>query len=44
MTYIPLKTTSTVTIKAADGTVLSESKSDLKADPIISYVGMTYKF
>ncbi|HDR9487616.1 TPA: OmpW family protein [Burkholderia aenigmatica] len=44
VTYIPLKTTSTVTIKAADGTVLSESKSDLKADPIISYVGMTYKF
>ncbi|MCA8297385.1 OmpW family protein [Burkholderia sp. AU30198] len=44
VTYIPLKTTSTVTIKAADGTVLSESKSDLKADPLISYVGMTYKF
>ncbi|AFQ46681.1 OmpW/AlkL family protein [Burkholderia cepacia] len=44
VTYIPLKTTSTVTIKAADGTVLAESKSDLKADPIISYVGMTYKF
>ncbi|ABO53306.1 OmpW family outer membrane protein [Burkholderia vietnamiensis] len=44
VTYIPLKTTSTVTIKAADGTVLAESKSELKADPIISYVGMTYKF
>ncbi|HDV6328199.1 TPA: OmpW family protein [Burkholderia cenocepacia] len=44
VTYIPLKTTSTVTIKAADGSVLAESKSDLKADPIISYVGMTYKF
>ena len=44
VTYIPLKTTSTVTIKAADGTVLAESKSDLKADPIISYVAMSYKF
>ncbi|KVS19147.1 OmpW/AlkL family protein [Burkholderia multivorans] len=44
VTYIPLKTTSTVTIKAADGTVLAESKSELKADPIISYVGLTYKF
>ncbi|WP_179405451.1 OmpW/AlkL family protein [Burkholderia guangdongensis] len=44
VTYIPLKTTSTVTIKAADGTTLAQSKSDLKADPIISYVGMSYKF
>ncbi|MCV9992525.1 OmpW/AlkL family protein, partial [Burkholderia pseudomallei] len=44
VTYIPLKTTSTVTIKAADGTTLAESKSDLKADPIISYIAMSYKF
>ncbi len=44
VTYIPLKTTSTVTIKAADGTELAESKSELKADPIISFVGVSYKF
>lgn len=44
VTYIPLKTTSTVTIKAADGTTLAESKGDLKADPIISYLAVSYKF
>ncbi|AIO66643.1 OmpW/AlkL family protein [Burkholderia oklahomensis] len=44
ITYIPLKTTSTVTIKAADGTVLAESKNELKADPLVSFVAVTYKF
>ncbi|ACR27425.1 OmpW/AlkL family protein [Burkholderia glumae] len=44
VTYIPLKTTSTVTIKAADGTTLAESKGDLKANPIISYLAVSYKF
>ncbi|MFM0741379.1 OmpW family protein [Paraburkholderia xenovorans] len=44
VTYIPLKTTSTLTIKAADGTTLAQSSSRLKADPIISYFGVTYRF
>jgi outer membrane protein len=44
VTYIPLKTTSSVIIKAADGTELSVSKAELKADPIISFVAVTYKF
>jgi len=44
VTYIPLKTTSSVIIKAADGSELSVSKADLKADPIISYLALTYKF
>jgi outer membrane protein len=44
VTFIPLKTTSTVTIKAADGTTLAASRSDLKANPIISYLAVSYKF
>ncbi|MDA0575422.1 OmpW/AlkL family protein [Burkholderia gladioli] len=44
VTYIPLRTTSTVTIKAADGSTLAESKSELKANPIISYLAVSYKF
>lgn len=44
VTYIPLKTTSSVIIKAADGTQLGVSKAELKADPIITYLAVTYKF
>ncbi|KXU89557.1 hypothetical protein CI15_05000 [Paraburkholderia monticola] len=44
VTYIPLKTTSSVIIKAADGTELGVSKADLSADPIISYLAVSYKF
>lgn len=44
VTYIPLKTTSSVIIKAADGTELSVSKAELKADPIISFLAVSYKF
>jgi outer membrane protein len=44
VTYIPLKTTSSVIIKAADGTELGVSKADLKADPIISFLALSYKF
>ncbi|WP_027213656.1 OmpW/AlkL family protein [Burkholderia sp. WSM2232] len=44
VTYIPLKTTSSVIIKAADGTELGVSKAELKADPIISFLAVSYKF
>jgi outer membrane protein len=44
VTYIPLKTTSSVIIKAADGTELSVDKTELKADPIISFLAVSYKF
>ncbi|SEK00069.1 OmpW/AlkL family protein [Paraburkholderia diazotrophica] len=44
VTYIPLKTTSSVIIKAADGTELGVSKAELKADPIITYLAVSYKF
>ncbi|CAB3805493.1 hypothetical protein LMG27177_05884 [Paraburkholderia fynbosensis] len=42
-TYIPLKTTSPVIIKAADGTALKVSKADLKADPVISLLAVSYR-
>ena len=44
VTYIPLKTTSSVIVKAADGTELAVSKAELKADPIISFLAVSYKF
>lgn len=44
VTYIPLKTTSSVIIKAADGTQLAVTQSELKADPIITYVALSYRF
>ncbi len=44
VTYIPLKTTSSMIVKAADGTVLSTSKADISPSPIIVFVAATYKF
>lgn len=44
VTYIPLKTTSSFIIKAADGTTLSVDKTEMKADPFISFVAVSYKF
>ena len=44
VTYIPLKTTSSTIIKAADGTELAVSKAELKADPIITYLAVSYRF
>jgi outer membrane protein len=44
VTYIPLKTTSSVIIKAADGTELAVSKAELKADPLISFLAVSYRF
>jgi outer membrane protein len=44
VSYIPLKTTTVITVKAADGSTLAQSKATLKVDPIISYLGVAYKF
>ncbi|GLU34113.1 OmpW family outer membrane protein [Trinickia caryophylli] len=44
LTYIPLKTKSTVTIKAADGSVLGTTEGQLKADPLISFLAVSYRF
>ncbi len=44
VTYIPLKTDSTMTIKAANGTTLSTSKTRLDPNPIIFFLAASYKF
>lgn len=44
VTYIPLKTTSSVIVKAADGTELAVSRAQLKADPLIGFLGVSYRF
>ena len=44
LSFIPLKTTTVITVKAADGAVLSQSKSELKVNPIISFLAVGYKF
>jgi outer membrane protein len=44
LTYIPLKTNSTVYVRAADGTLLGTTKAQLTADPLITYVAVAYKF
>jgi outer membrane protein len=44
VTYIPLRTTSSLYIKAADGTELGVTRGTLSADPIISYLAVSYRF
>ncbi|AYZ64974.1 OmpW family protein [Burkholderia multivorans] len=44
LSYMPLKTYATTTIKAADGSTLATSRSKVKADPLITFVGISYKF
>lgn len=44
VTYIPLKTTSSMTIKAANGTVLSTSKTKLEPEPLVFFLAASYKF
>jgi len=44
VTYIPLRTTSSVIVKSADGTELAVSRAELKADPIISFLALSYRF
>jgi outer membrane protein len=44
ITYIPLKTTSSLIIKAQDGTELGVTKGQLKANPLISFLAVSYRF
>jgi outer membrane protein len=44
LTYIPLKTTSSLIIKAADGTELATTKSKLNANPLITFLAVSYRF
>jgi outer membrane protein len=44
VSYTPLKTYAETDIKAADGTLLAVSKAKLKADPIITFVAVSYRF
>ncbi|AOY92254.1 hypothetical protein BKK79_11065 [Cupriavidus sp. USMAA2-4] len=44
LTYIPLKTDSTMTIKASNGTILSSSTTRLEPNPLIVFVAASYKF
>jgi outer membrane protein len=44
LTYIPLKTTSSMIIKAADGTELATTKAKLNADPLITFLAVSYRF
>jgi outer membrane protein len=44
VSYIPLSTTTVITVKAADGSTLAQSKAKIDVDPLISYVGVAYKF
>jgi len=42
--YIPLKTNATINSVAADGTVTLSNKMHIKADPLIAFVGVGYRF
>lgn len=44
VSYLPLKTEAATVIKASDGTTLATTKTTLKANPIITFVGVSYKF
>lgn len=44
VSYVPLKTTATIKIKAADGTVLSTSDANIKINPIVTYLSLGYRF
>lgn len=44
VSYMPLKTYAETDIKAADGTLLAVSRAKLKADPIITFLALSYRF
>ncbi|GAB3630092.1 membrane protein [Pandoraea terrae] len=44
VSYVPLKTTANIKIKAADGTVLSSSDAEIRLNPIVTFVSLGYKF
>lgn len=44
VSYMPLKTYAETDIRAADGTLLAVTKAKLNADPIITFVAVSYRF
>lgn len=44
VSYLPLKTTSTITIRSQQGQVLATNKTDIKVDPIVFGLNVGYKF
>ena len=44
VSYIPLKTTATLTTRAANGATIGTSEARLKLDPIVTYAAVTYRF
>ncbi|CAJ0688836.1 OmpW/AlkL family protein [Ralstonia holmesii] len=44
VSYLPLKTTSTITIRSQQGQVLAVNKTDIKVDPIVFGLAVGYKF
>jgi len=44
LSYMPLKTYASTIIKAADGSTLATTRTKLSADPLIAFVGISYKF
>ena len=44
VSYLPLKTTSTITIRSAQGQVLAVNKTDIKVDPLVFGLAIGYKF
>lgn len=44
VSYLPLKTTANIKIKAADGSVLASSDADIKINPIVTFVSIGYRF
>lgn len=44
LSYMPLKTYASTIIKAADGSTLATTRTKLRADPLITFIGVSYKF
>ena len=44
VSYLPLKTTSTITIRSQQGQVLAVNKTDIKVDPLVFGLAIGYKF
>jgi len=44
VSYLPLKTTSTITIRSQSGQVLATNKTDIKVDPYVFGLAVGYKF
>ncbi|CAJ0815073.1 MULTISPECIES: OmpW family protein [Ralstonia] len=44
VSYLPLKTTSTITIRSAQGQVLAVNKTDIKVDPLVFGLNLGYRF